>query len=137
MTYNEKISNVCIKTISSKCIDYKGTLKTNSELEEGCVTQFQVNEDLYNITDKIKKNQEVFNLEGSCIEYPVINNEITLTDIIQTHRSKICNLENKTLDQIDITNLGLDFKDLADYYENPIVNLKTLLQALINRSCST
>lgn len=143
MGCNNKMSNVCVDSTSSKCIDYKGKLGNSSSITDECVSQFEVNEDLYDIVNTVEDSQNTSELGSLCLTYPVTEGKVLPKSVYNIHEQEICTLknkveilENKTLEEIDISQLGLNFQCLVDPCGDPITNLKTLLQLLINKSCN-
>lgn len=143
MACSDKISNICVNPIQSTCVDYKGPLGTNTTIKDECVTQHEVNEDLYSITDSITENQDTSDLGDLCLSYPVTGGKILPKSVFEAHEQEICELKDKVqaledmdFGNLDITGFGLDYQCLVDPCGDPITNFKTLLQVLINQSCN-
>lgn len=131
-------------SIKSNCVDNEAELGRNSKITNECVTQTDVNKDLYDITDEIIENSDSSDLGELCIQYERVNGTIAQKQINSANEIEICNLktrvlelENKDFSELDITNFSLDFKNLTDPCGDPIINLKTLLQILIDRSTNS
>lgn len=143
MACNDNVSNICIDPIKAPCVDYEGPLGANTTITDDCVNQHQVNEDLYTITDNIIENQDTSNLGNLCLTYPVTDGKILPKSVFETHEQEICDLKDRvtTLEgmnfgELDITGFNLDFACLVDPCGDPITDLKTLLQLLINQACN-
>lgn len=143
MACNDNASNVCINSILSNCVDYKGKLGNNTTITKECVNQTDVNEDLYTITDSVIENQDTSQLGNLCITYPVTDGKILLKSVFETNEQEICDLKNRVqaledadFGNLDITGFNLDFACLVDPCEDPITNLKQLLQIMINQICN-
>lgn len=144
MSCNNKISNLCIDSIKSGCVDNEAELGQNTKITETCVTQTNVNKDLYDITDEIITNSDTSDLGNLCITYPLTDGIITLKTVNSVNEQEICNLkdkvtelENKDFSSLDITGFGLDFNCLVDPCGDPITTLGQLLQILINQTCNS
>lgn len=137
----DKISNTCIESINARCVDYTGSTGANSTIVGGCVTQHEVTEELYSLTDKLILDTDVSGLSGSCLNYPLTENEITLKEVVSTQDQEICALKDKTKELTDelaaFKDISkLEFECLVDPCGDPITDIKTLLQLLINKSCN-
>ena len=142
MACNDDISNICIESTLDSCVDVTATLGENTKIVEGCVSQKDVNNDLYIITDEIITNSNTSQLGNLCISYPITSGKITLKSVFETHETEICNikdrlnnLENQNIANLDITGFGLDFNCLSDPCGDPITTFGQLLQILINKTC--
>lgn len=142
MACDKDISNVCAENTFSTCVDYEGNLGENTKITDSCVTQHDVNEDLYTITDEIIDNLDTENLKNTCLVYPQVDNKIIPYSVFSVHNTEICDLKDRVLGlenfdyaNLDITPFNLDFVCLQDPCNNEITTLKPLLQNIINKSC--
>lgn len=143
MGCSEKMSNICLDPIKAPCVDYEGPLGENTTIKESCVNQHQVNEDLYAIADIIIKDQSTEQLGELCLTYPLEDGKVKLKSVLKIFEEEVCSLtskvkslEEKNYSELDITGFNLNFQCLIDPCGEPITNLKTLLQLLINKSCN-
>lgn len=143
MACNDNASNVCIDSTLSNCVDHKGALGANTTITDDCVTQSDVNTDLYAITDKIIEEQDTSGLGNLCITYPVTDGKITLKSVVETNEQEICNLntrvtalEGVNFANLDITGFNLNFECLVDPCGDPITTLGQLLQIMITQTCN-
>jgi len=143
MACNDKESNICIKPILATCVDYRGSLGENTNIEDNCVNQHDVNIDLYSLFDSLIENQSTSELGQLCLNYPVTEGKIFPKSVFKVHEEEICtlkdkvyDLENRNFGELDITGFNLDFSCLVDACGDPITDLKTLLQLLINKTCN-
>ena len=143
MACNDKISNICIDPIKASCVDYEGPLGDNTTIKDECVTQHEVNEDLYSITDTIIESQSTSELGNLCLTYPITDGKILPKSVFETHEQEICDLKDRVtvleemnFGELDITGFNLDFACLVDPCGDPITNLQQLLQIMINQICN-
>lgn len=141
----DKVSNTCGNSIYATCVDYEGLLGDNTTITSSCVSQNDVNEDLYAITDSIIENSKTDNLGNSCITYPLTEGKILLKSVLETNEQEICSLktrveslESVNYSELDITTWGLTIPTcIADSCNNPPTTLKELIQAIMNnRNCT-
>jgi hypothetical protein len=138
MSCNGNISNTCADPILSSCVDHEGALGVNTKITDGCVTQRDVNEDLYAITDETISKIDVSSLTSTCITIPVGS---SIAEIVAIYESEICELKTKvetleTIDysQIDITTFGLTIPTcIADACANPPVTLAEWMQVMMDQ----
>lgn len=143
MGCEDRVSNLCVETKSSKCIKYTGLLGTGTKIDSPCVNQHMVNEDLYKITQELTQYQTIEEGPeiGGCITYPTEGGETTINLALKAHRQKVCELqarikELEEKEDVDITRLELNFRCLVDPCGEPIKKLGQLLQILIDKSCN-
>lgn len=141
MACNEITSNICIDSTKAKCVDYEGPLANSSSIEEGCVNQHQVNEDVYTIIDNIE-DSIVTPVGDYCLTYPLTEGKILPKSVMSVHRTEICDLKTRVqaledidYGDLDITGFDLNFQCLSDPCGDPITKLGVLLQLLINKAC--
>lgn len=151
-----KSKHRCGTIISSACVRYELDVPSGSSLNnEGCNYVENVLSDLYGITENINNNIDLTELtEDGCISYTK-NSEgkVETKEVLLKHDTKLneilqelglctdcesCNVEpdaanDVTRPNINISGLGLDFRCLSDECGDPIVYLKDLLQAIINK----
>lgn len=137
-----KISNLCVNPILSVCVDYEGTLGTNTKITDSCVNQYDVNEDLYAIVDETIEAIDVSGITSTCITIP---ENATIGQIVALYEEKICELntsieelQNIDYSQLDITEWGLTIPAcIADSCSNPPTVLGDLLQVMMDqRNCT-
>lgn len=147
MGCGDKIKHTCGKKVKAICTQYDGNIPDFSELkDEDCVTIEETTEDIYEILEDIKDNQlDLSDLGQSCIEYEELDGEITIPNALIALEESICEIKEEiglsddngsnSSSNLDLTGLNLDYKCLSDPCNNPIKDLKTLLQALIDKVC--
>lgn len=142
MSCKDKISNLCVDPIYSTCVDYEGPLGANTKITEDCVNQFDVNGDLYAITDEVIAGLDNSALTSTCITIPANS---TTAEIIALYEAKICELDTEVTalqsidySTLDITGWGLTIPPcIADACNNPPTTLGTLLQVIMDqRNCA-
>lgn len=137
-----KMEYPSVKRINARAVDYEGNVNTDSTIEsEECKTSHMVMEDIYTQLDVLKTVIDTSALgNNSCIDYITENdNTITIKNALLGLESKICELESlipssdlcNPIYEEDLTCVDLDMSNLTDVCNNPITNLKDLLQALI------
>ncbi len=138
-----KTTNTCGDTMFTTCIDHEGKLGNNTKITQPCVTQSDVNDDVYKLLDNIIEDTDTTTLGESCINYDIVDGKVKLKSVFEAHEQELCRhknriieLEQKDYGELDITSLNLDFKCLVDPCGEPITKLKTLLQIIINETCS-
>jgi len=136
------ISNTCGEFIFSTCVQYEGPLGENTKIEEDCVNQHNVNEDLYAITDEIIDGLDTSALGELCLTYPVTEGKIFPKSVFEVHEVEICDLKDRVTvlegfdySTLNITGFNLDFKCLVDPCGDPIETLGQLLQIMIDKDC--
>ena len=138
-----------MKKIKYGCgdITYATCLKTeiipntqSSLLEEECISQEQVNEDVYEQLENIQTQSDLSELGELCLTYTTVEGKILVKNALLKLEEEICSLkeEVETLKTTAVCNLlvtDCDFilGDLADTCDNPPTTLKELLQILINQ----
>lgn len=141
MSCKDKISNLCVDPIYSTCVDYEGPLGTNTKITDDCVTQSDVNADLYAITDEVIAGLDNSELTSNCMTIP---SGATTAEIIAIYEAKICELDTKVTElenidyaDMDITSWGLTIPTcIADSCDNPPTTLSDLLQVFMDqRNC--
>lgn len=140
MACNEELSNTCMNPIKSTCVDFEGTLGANTKIEDSCVNQHEVNEDLYILTDEIIADTDVSAVTSACITIPA---DASVKDIITLYEVKICELndqvetlENIAYEDLDITTWSLTIPScIADACANPPTKLGPLVQAMMDAQC--
>ena len=142
MDCTDKDSNLCVDSIFSSCVDHEGPLGANTKIADNCVTQYDVNGDLYTITDEVIVGLDNSALTSTCITIP---ENSTTAEIIALYEVKICELDTKvtTLQNIDYSTLdivdwGLTIPTcIADACGVVPTTLGPLLQVIMdNRNCT-
>lgn len=143
----DKISNTCGKKINAKCVDYEGVLHENTELEDcNCHSVEAVIEDMNVALNTINESIDLSILGDDCIDYDKVDGKIQVKEALKKLEECVCELKSKVDDvdaedcpaifSTDISCLGLDFECLTDPCDEPIGDLKDLLQALITQTCA-
>tara|TARA_R110000868_G_scaffold74337_2_gene214903 strand:- start:23602 stop:24030 length:429 start_codon:yes stop_codon:yes gene_type:complete len=138
MSCNGNISNTCADPILSSCVDHEGALGVNTKITDGCVTQRDVNGDLYAITDETISKTNVSELTSACMDIPVGS---SIAEVVTIYESEICALKAKVqaleeidYSQIDITNFGIVIPAcIADACDNPPVTLAEWMQVMMDQ----
>lgn len=142
MGCNDKHTNICVDNMPSNCLNHEGQLGANTKITNDCVNQFDVNEDLYTITDEIIQGLDISELSSSCINIPL---NPTVAEIITLYETKICEmdaeitaLQDIDYANIDITGFGLTIPDcIADSCANPPITLAEWMQVMMDqRNCT-
>lgn len=133
-----KTTNLCSDLTLATCVDYEGTLGTNTTITENCVSQNDVNEDLYIQADDLYDNISTEEFVQTALDYELIDGELLLKSIIKKLEEEIITLKERVTElesEGDLTVLGLDFECLVDVCGDPITTKKQLFQALITQAC--
>ena len=83
------VSNTCVDTLPSSCVNYEGYIGINTTISDSCTNQFEVNEDLYKLTDTLFDSINVKDFTSSCLTIP---EDSTIADIVGLYEPKICEL---------------------------------------------
>ena len=139
---NNKISNYCADPILSTCVDHEASLGVNTKITDECVSQSDVNTDLYAITDEIIEGLDITGITSSCIAIPA---GASVATILALYEERICELNGKveTLEDINyaninITSFGLTIPAcIADSCANPPQTLAEWMQIMMDqRNCT-
>lgn len=141
-----------MKKIKYGCgdISYATCLKTevvpnpqSSLIEEECLVQEQVNEDVYEQLENIQTQSDLSELGELCINYVTVEGKIFVKNALLKLEEEICTLKEeveilKTTAIFDksLIDSGLDLDCLTDSCENTITTYGELFQALITKSCT-
>lgn len=142
MACRDNQSNLCIDSFPSTCLDHVGDLGENTTITSSCVSQYDVNKDLYTITDNIITSLDLTDINNLCLTYPQIDGKVQPKTAIIKNAEEICSLidrvqelENKDFANLDITGFNLNYQCLVDPCGDPISSLGQLLQIMINSLC--
>ena len=130
-------------------ITYATCLKTevvpnsqSSLLEEECLVQEQVNEDVYEQLENIQTQSDLSELGELCLTYTTVEGKLFVKNALLKLEEEICSLKEnvetlKTTDILDksIIGLGLDLECLTDACSETITTYGELFQALIAKVC--
>ena len=145
----DKISTICETRVSSACVDYQGDLSTCTTLNKDCKTYtvFEILEDINSQLSTICDKLDLSTLDADCLEYDKPVEELEIIDVLKKLTEEVCALKDN-LPQTGECNpfffmpidcADLDYKCLIDACGVTIVpkNIMELLQAMINKMCST
>lgn len=140
MSCTGDISNLCANPTSDACVDYFGTLGANTKITSECVTQRDVNEDLYTLVDELISDSDTSALGSRCITYPLIDGEIKLSTALDSIEAKVCDLDTQltslnSLENIDISGWTVDFGCLENECFAPVSTLGDFAQAVATAIC--
>lgn len=142
---SDKVSRTCGKKHSAKCVDYEGDLHANTELETcDCHNLEDVIEDLNTAVDSLFDAIDMSDLGNDCLTYELTDGKVLIKTVIKKLEEEICKLKEATsidadcnpIYDEDISCVGLNMDCLSDACNNPITNLKDLLQAMITQICA-
>lgn len=136
---NAKVKHTCGSTNYATCINYEGTVNSQSELiDYSCLDLEETTQDIYNQLEQLDLSE----LGNECLEYVKEDNKIKLISALLVYEKEICelkdkieNLETKSLCEMSISECGLDLKCLQLPCDTQINTVKDLFQALIDKSC--
>lgn len=137
----DKIEDTCGKKINARCVDYEGTVNSQSPLTEGCLNVHNTTEDIYDQLEVIQESIDLTDLGSACITYPQEGLALKVSEALLGLETKVCELAVTEegchpIFDADITCLGLNLGCLPDDpCGDPITTFKQLLQALIAQSC--
>ena len=135
------ISNICIKSTDSKCVDYDGPLSDNTTIVDPCVNQYEVNEDIYSLIDTMTEGLDTSLLGGGggC---GIATTSDTVGGVLQDFEDEICSLRSRILTlevkdygALDVTGFGIDFTCLANVCETLPTTLAEWMQAIQDKVC--
>ena len=140
MGCSEKTSNICIDEITSRCVRHQGELSKNTEIKGECVSQYEVNQDLYKIIDNLILETYPETGRESCLNYPLSGDKVTPKTVMEKTEAEVCGLKDRVndLEAKDILSESveaLDLKCLSDACGRPIKTLGELLEAIVNKLC--
>jgi len=132
-----KRRDTCGGKVNSICVDYNGNIPDITKLDnKDCNTVEDTMQDLYEIVSDIHKQTNIDELSNTCTNV----GSGKIKDIVKKHDEILCDLletvETNNNANLDISNLGLDKKCLADDCATGLNTLKDLLQAIIDKLCS-
>jgi len=94
-----KISNTCGARKNSACIDFEGTPNSQSELvEETCLDQEQVTQDLYNQVGEIKTEIDLSDLGELCLSYTLEEGKVIVKNVLAKFEEVICDLQERIVE---------------------------------------
>ncbi len=131
-------------------ITYATCLKTevvpnsqSSLLEEECLVQEQVNEDVYEQLENIQTQSDLSELGELCLTYTTVEGKLFVKNALLKLEEEICSLKEeveilKTTSIFDkfLTNSGLDLYCLTTSCSETITTYGELFQALIAKVCT-
>ena len=131
-------------------ITYATCLKTevvpnsqSSLLEEECLVQEQVNEDVYEQLENIQTQSDLSELGELCLTYTTVEGKLFVKNALLKLEEEICSLKEeveilKTTSIFDkfLTNSGLDLSCLTTSCSETITTYGELFQALIAKVCT-
>lgn len=140
MGCSNKIKHTCVDSMKAECVDYEGTVNSQSELiDEGCLSIEDTTQDIYNQLEEI----DVTDIDD-CLEYAETDGKILIKDVVKKHGEEICllkeqleTLEGTAICDTVISGCGIDFSCLETQCGNEIQTLKDWIQAVTNKICTT
>lgn len=136
MNCNNNIKHTCSSTNYATCINFEGSVNTDSELvNETCLDLEQTTQDIYNQLD----NLDLSDLGELCLSYTTVEGKNIVKNVLLKFEEKICELSEKVnlLETTDICNksivpCSLDFGDLVDTCGNQPTTLSETLQLILD-----
>lgn len=140
MGCNNKIKHTCGDSLKAECVDYEGTLNSESGLiNESCLSIEETTQDIYEQLKQINVTDI-----NDCLSYQETGGKVLINSVVKTHGEELCALkqqitalQNTTICNISILNCGIDFKCLQTPCGNEIQTLKDWIQAVTNKICLT
>lgn len=142
MNCGDKIKASCAKKQYTTCLYEEQDLPTWSNMHgEECVTQQEINEELYNNVSALNAGNDFSNLASDCFKIKTNNtNVITPLSFAETLLEKveslICPDENERPNDINISTWNLDFDCLVAACDAPITKLSHAFQLLVTQACA-
>ncbi|MCA9749280.1 MAG: hypothetical protein KC414_09245 [Romboutsia sp.] len=134
-----KRKHTCGKKIQAVCTYYESYIPESSELHDSdCKTIEETTEDLYHITEDIKDNINLEDLGSDCLDYEEEEvGKIKVREVLKKHEEEICLLKESVgdTDGINFDISDIDTACLVDECGTGFSDLKSLLQAMINKIC--
>ena len=126
------------------CIITELTPNSQSSLiDSECLSQEQVNEDVYEQLENIQIQSDLSELGNLCLNYVEVGGKIFVKNVLLKMESEICllkeeveTLKTTTIFDKSLVGSGLDLDCLTDACSNEITTYGELLQALITKSCT-
>lgn len=140
-----KVSNTCGTRSYSACVDFEGTPNSQSELvEETCLDQEQVTQDLYDQIGEIKDETDLSGLGELCLEYVTEDGKIIVKNVLAKFEEFICDLQTRIteLETESICSKPIgECQDvigcLVDPCDNSILTLGDWMKAVTEKICTT
>lgn len=141
----KKIKFTCGIPTQAECVETQVEVNSQSSLtEEDCLSQEEVNTDVYTQLEKLWSESDLEALGELCLSYTLVGGKKIVKNVLLKFEEEICNLKTEAeqikqeafLD-LDISDAGLDFECLQNQCDENIRTVRDLLQALITNSCLT
>jgi len=140
-----KVSNTCGRRTNSACVDFEGTPNSQSELiEQTCLDQEQVTQDLYDQVGEIKDETDLSGLGELCLEYVTEDGKIIVKNALAKFEEVICDLQTRIteLETEPICSKPIgECQDvigcLVDPCDNSILTLGDWMKAVTEKICTT
>jgi hypothetical protein len=137
-----KIKFTCGIPTQAECVSTEVTPNEESSLtEESCLSQEQVNEDVFAQLEKIWSQINLEDLGKECLTYTLEETKIVVKNALLKHEEEICLLKDKVtaleerqLCDFPLEGCNLDLGDLVDDCGEQPQTLKDLMQILINNN---
>jgi hypothetical protein len=133
-----KIKFTCGIPTQAMCVSTEVTPNEESSLtEETCLSQEEVNKDVFLQLQKIWSQINLETLGDDCLEYTLEETKIVVKNALLKHEEEICLLKGR-ITQLEERQLcdfplcDLDLGDLVDQCSEQPTTLGALLQILIN-----
>lgn len=133
-----KIKFTCGIPTQATCVSTEVTPNEASSLtEESCLSQEEVNEDVYEQLEKVWSQINLEDLGESCLTYTLEETKIIVKNVLLKFEEEICDLKQKVEDLedrqlCDFPLCDLELGDLVDQCDEQPQTLGALLQILIN-----
>lgn len=140
----DKIKKSCFAKVFDKCVDYQGTVNSNTTLTGSCFNIGETTQDLYNQVGQIQIETDLSLLGTKCLTYVEVAGKTFVKNVLLKHEQEICDLKTKVealektaFCNMKIADCGLNLKCLLppDPCNTTIITVKDLFQALINKTC--
>lgn len=138
---SNKIKYGCGDSIYATCVNVESVPNSQSSLvDETCISQQDVDNDLYEQLEDIWSENDLSALGELCLSYTEIGGKKVVKNVLLKFEEKICELQERILEleerelcSFPVTNCDFIFGDLVDGCNEPPATLKDLLQILINQ----
>ena len=132
------------ETAYATCLITETSPNTQTTIvDTNCISQYEVNEDVYSQLEDIQSQSDLSELGESCLTYVKVGGKLFVKNALLKMEEEICLLKEevetlKTTAIFDtpLAGSGIDLSCLTDACLNDVNTIGELFQALITKSCT-
>ena len=137
-----KIKFTCGKPTQAECVETQVEVNSQSSLtEEDCLSQEELNTDVYTQLEKLWNESDLEALGELCLSYTLVGGKKIVKNVLLKFEEKICELEERIdlLEERQLCDFPLEgcnfsYGDLVDECGEQPQTWKDLIQILINNN---